>query len=73
MQPRHAQMTTTKGDRLYVRLSASQTRRRLKGLGFGVRKVADWYERDITIPEVRSCWDDLTLGKVFVACPSNVP
>jgi len=29
----------TKGERLYVRLSASQTRRRLHGLGFGVRKV----------------------------------
>ncbi|MFV1966281.1 MAG: hypothetical protein ACC628_12730 [Pirellulaceae bacterium] len=32
-------MNTIKGDRLYVRLSASQTRRRLKGLGYGVRKV----------------------------------
>jgi len=32
-------MTNIKGDRLHVRLSASQTRRRLKGLGFGVRKV----------------------------------
>ena len=28
-----------KGDRLYVKLSASQVRRRLKGLGYGVRKV----------------------------------
>ena len=28
-----------KGDRLFVNLSASQTRRRLKGHGFGVRKV----------------------------------
>jgi DNA transformation protein and related proteins len=28
-----------KGDRLYVNLGASQVRRRLKGLGFGVRKV----------------------------------
>ena len=32
-------MTGIKGDRLYVKLGASQTRRRLKGLGFGVRKV----------------------------------
>jgi hypothetical protein len=32
-------MTEIKGERLYVRLSASQARRRLKGLGFGVRKV----------------------------------
>jgi len=32
-------MTGFKGDRMYVKLSASQTRRRLKGLGFGVRKV----------------------------------
>ena len=28
-----------KGERLYVKLSASQARRRLKGVGFGVRKV----------------------------------
>lgn len=28
-----------KGDRLYVNLSATQTRRRLKGYGFGVRKI----------------------------------
>jgi len=28
-----------RGERLYVRLSASQTRRRLHGLGLGVRKV----------------------------------
>jgi hypothetical protein len=28
-----------KGDRLYVNLSANQTRRRLAGHGFGVRKV----------------------------------
>ena len=32
-------MSQIKGDRLYVRLSASQTRLRLKGRGFGVRKV----------------------------------
>lgn len=32
-------MTGIKGHRLYVRLGASQVRRRLKGLGFGVRKV----------------------------------
>jgi len=28
-----------KGDRLYVNLSASQTKRRLQGHGFGVKKV----------------------------------
>ena len=32
-------MNEIKGDRLYVKLSASQVRRRLKGHGFGVRKV----------------------------------
>ncbi len=32
-------MTGIKGHRLHVRLGASQVRRRLKGLGFGVRKV----------------------------------
>ncbi|MCU0959759.1 MAG: hypothetical protein MUF48_06610 [Pirellulaceae bacterium] len=32
-------MNQLKGYRLYVRLSASQTRRRLRGHGFGVRKV----------------------------------
>ena len=32
-------MNEIKGYRLYVNLSASQTRRRLKGFGHGVRKV----------------------------------
>ena len=32
-------MTDIKGDRLYVNLGASQVRKRLKGHGFGVRKV----------------------------------
>ncbi len=32
-------MAEVKGDRLYVHLSASQTRRRLKRFGHGVRKV----------------------------------
>jgi len=32
-------MADIKGDGLYVNLSASQARRRLKGHGFGVRKV----------------------------------
>lgn len=32
-------MTGIRGDRLRVLLSASQVRRRLKGLGYGVRKV----------------------------------
>ena len=32
-------MTDIKGQHLYVNLSASQVRRRLKGFGHGVRKV----------------------------------
>ncbi len=32
-------MKPIKGDRFYVALNASQARRRLKGRGFGVRKV----------------------------------
>ena len=32
-------MSQIKGQRMYVRLSPSQTRRRLRGYGFGVRKV----------------------------------
>jgi DNA transformation protein len=32
-------MTDIRGDRLYVNLSASQVRRRLKGFGHGVRKI----------------------------------
>ena len=32
-------MNQIKGDRLHVQLSASQARRRLKGHGYGVRKV----------------------------------
>ena len=33
-------MKEIKGSRLYVNLSATQVRRRLKGHGFGVRKIA---------------------------------
>ncbi len=32
-------MTGSSGDHLYVRLSASEVRRRLKGHGFGVRRI----------------------------------
>lgn len=32
-------MNELKGDKLYVALSASQTRKRLQGHGFGVRKI----------------------------------
>ena len=32
-------MKQIKGDRLYVRLGASQARRRLKGCGCGIRKI----------------------------------
>ncbi len=32
-------MPDIKGDRLYVRLGPSQVRKRLKGVGYGVRKV----------------------------------
>jgi len=32
-------MTDIKGDRLYVNLGASRVRRRLKGFGYGVRKI----------------------------------
>jgi hypothetical protein len=32
-------MPDIKGDRLYVRLGASQARKRLRGVGYGVRKV----------------------------------
>ncbi len=34
-----AVMKQIKGERLFVRLSASQARQRLKGAGYGVRKV----------------------------------
>ena len=32
-------MNEIKGHRLHVKLGASQVRRRIKGLGFGIRKV----------------------------------
>ncbi len=32
-------MPEIKGDRLYVRLGPSQVRKRLRGVGYGVRKV----------------------------------
>ena len=43
-------MKRIKGEQLHVRLSASQTRQRLKGLGYGVRKVSsDGRKRAIII------------------------
>ena len=43
-------MNEIKGDRLYVELGASQARRRLKGHGFGVRKVhSDGKNRTVII------------------------
>ena len=39
MQGTGETMNDIKGYRLYVNLGASQVRRRLKGLGYGVRKV----------------------------------
>ena len=42
-------MNTIKGYRLYVQLSASQTRRRLQGHGFGVRKVQSAGRREAVI------------------------
>lgn len=32
-------MVGIKGDRFYVKLSPSQTRKRLKGIGFGIKKI----------------------------------
>lgn len=34
-----SKMKEVKGERFYVRLGASQARKRLRGVGFGVRKV----------------------------------
>jgi hypothetical protein len=43
-------MTEIKGDRLYVNLSANQTRRRLKGYGFGIKKIySDGKDRAVII------------------------
>jgi hypothetical protein len=43
-------MNEIKGDRLYVNLSASQTRRRLQGYGFGVKKIhSDGKDRAVII------------------------
>ncbi len=43
-------MSEIKGERLYVQLGASEVRRRLKGHGFGVRKVhADGKNRAVVI------------------------
>ena len=43
-------MGEIKGERLYVELGASQARRRLKGHGFGVRKVhSDGKNRAVVI------------------------
>ena len=42
-------MSEIKGQRLHVMLGASQVRRRLKGLGFGVRKVESAGRREAVI------------------------
>ncbi len=43
-------MNEIKGERLYVTLGASKVRRRLKGYGFGVRKVySDGKDRAVII------------------------
>ncbi|MHC4398855.1 MAG: hypothetical protein ACYTG0_04165 [Planctomycetota bacterium] len=43
-------MKDIKGERMYVELGASQVRRRLKGHGFGVRKVhTDGKNRSVII------------------------
>jgi DNA transformation protein and related proteins len=43
-------MKEFKGEKLYVALGASQVRRRLKGHGFGVRKVySDGKDRSVII------------------------
>lgn len=43
-------MKEIKGERLYVNLGASKVRRRLKGYGFGVRKVySDGKDRAVII------------------------
>ena len=43
-------MSDIKGDKLYVELGASEVRRRLKGHGFGVRKVySDGKNRAVVI------------------------
>lgn len=39
VRPAKLPMPDPKGDKLYVNLSAAQTRRRLKGFGHGVRKI----------------------------------
>jgi len=52
-----------KGDRLYVNLSASQTKRRLQGHGFGVRKVhSDGRNRAVIIHTATGQHRDELLG-----------
>jgi DNA transformation protein and related proteins len=49
-RPEDGEMPDIKGDRLYVNLSAAQTKRRLQGHGFGVRKVhSDGQNRAVVI------------------------
>ena len=52
-----------KGDRLFVNLSATQARRRLKGHGFGVRKVhSDGRNRAVIIHTATGQHKDELLG-----------
>ena len=48
-------MADIKGDRLYVNLSANQVRRRLKGHGFGVRKVHSDGKNQAVIIHTATC------------------
>jgi hypothetical protein len=69
---------TTKTDRLYVDLGASQVRRRLKGHGFGVRRVetAGKYRAVIThtatgehLRQLQSLFQDVIEAKADDAGP----
>ena len=69
-------MKQFKGDRLYVKLGASQVRRRLKGLGFGVKKVQSaGRQRAVIIHtatgqhlrELLTCFQDV------IESPNNAP
>ena len=57
-------MNEVKGDKLWVNLGASQTRRRLKGFGHGVRKVVGAAGRRRRRSPCSGCQSRLLAGEV---------
>jgi hypothetical protein len=68
MEVHELTMNSMKGYRLFVNLSASQARRRLKGLGLGVRKVQSAGRNQAVIIHTATGQHFRELARVFADC-----